>query len=113
MQCVDIETEEALGPNKPGEIWMRGPQMMKGYFKNPEATKDTMTEDGWLKSGTNRQLLFKNNIHPLISAYGACVTPAKNEEKKKGKNQQKAICLIYPPNIIMCIPILWESTWKR
>ena len=34
-----------------GEIQFRGRHVMAGYYKNPEATADTMTEDGWLKSG--------------------------------------------------------------
>ena len=34
-----------------GEIQFRGRHVMAGYYRNPEATADTMTEDGWLKSG--------------------------------------------------------------
>lgn len=34
-----------------GEIWARGPNIMAGYYKDPEATKATITEDGWLKTG--------------------------------------------------------------
>ncbi len=36
---------------QPGEICIRGPQVMKGYWKNPEATSDMINPDGWLKSG--------------------------------------------------------------
>lgn len=35
---------------KPGELWLKGPQIMKGYLHNPEATRATI-EDGWLKTG--------------------------------------------------------------
>ena len=34
-----------------GELWARGPQVMKGYWQRPEATAETVTADGWLKTG--------------------------------------------------------------
>jgi len=34
-----------------GELWVRAPNIMKGYWKNPKATKETKTNDGWLKTG--------------------------------------------------------------
>lgn len=39
-----------LGVDETGEIFVRGPQVMKGYFKNPKATADTMEGD-WFKTG--------------------------------------------------------------
>ncbi len=39
-------------PNgQPGELWVRGPQVMQGYWNAPEETDRTLTEDRWLKSG--------------------------------------------------------------
>ena len=34
-----------------GELWFRGPNVMKGYWQNEKATKETLTSDGWLKTG--------------------------------------------------------------
>lgn len=42
---------EETRPGHHGELWIRGPNIMKGYWKNPKATAETKTEDGWLKSG--------------------------------------------------------------
>ncbi|WP_299390733.1 AMP-binding protein [Pelagibius sp.] len=36
---------------QPGEIWIRGDNVMAGYFKAPEATRAVLTEEGWLKTG--------------------------------------------------------------
>jgi long-chain acyl-CoA synthetase len=41
----------ALGVNAVGELWARGPQVVKGYWNKPEATAETFTIDGWVKTG--------------------------------------------------------------
>lgn len=48
---MDIDTGEAVGPNKRGEVCMKGEMIMKGYFNNPKATAETIDKDGWLHSG--------------------------------------------------------------
>ena len=39
-----------LGPDEVGEIWFRGPNLIRGYWNKPEATAETIV-DGWLRSG--------------------------------------------------------------
>ena len=47
-RIVDPETGEDA---ERGELWIRGPQVMKGYLNNAEATADTIDGDGWLHTG--------------------------------------------------------------
>ncbi|HHP7236502.1 MAG TPA: long-chain fatty acid--CoA ligase [Desulfobacterales bacterium] len=52
-ECRVIDLDDGateLPPGKSGELWIRGPQVMKGYWNQPEATADTLT-DGWLHTG--------------------------------------------------------------
>lgn len=46
IKIVDLETEKVLGTNEPGEVWMKGATIMTGYYRNPEATKNTIDEEG-------------------------------------------------------------------
>ena len=51
VKLVDPETLEEVGRGERGELWLRGPNVMKGYWKNQKATAETLTPDGWLRSG--------------------------------------------------------------
>ena len=48
---MGMDEVSELGPNEPGELWVRGYNVMKGYWRNPKATSETKTSDGWLKTG--------------------------------------------------------------
>lgn len=50
-KIVDPETGEELGPGQNGEFCAKGYNTMKGYYKMPNATKETIDADGWLHSG--------------------------------------------------------------
>ena len=50
-KIVDPETGEEVGPGVNGEFCAKGYNTMKGYYKMPDATKDTIDNDGWLHSG--------------------------------------------------------------
>lgn len=52
---IDIKTVRENGStadaNEPGEVWIKGPILFRGYLNQPEATADVLTEDGWFRSG--------------------------------------------------------------
>ncbi|ODN04804.1 4-coumarate--CoA ligase 1 [Orchesella cincta] len=85
VKVVCPETGKALGPKEKGEIWIKGPQVMKGYFKNEEATKDTITSDGWLKTGDiglyeeDKHFFIVDRLKELIKVKGIQVSPSELE----------------------------------
>jgi long-chain acyl-CoA synthetase len=42
---------EILATGEHGEVWVRGPQVMQGYWQRPEESKNALTADGWLRTG--------------------------------------------------------------
>ena len=51
VKIIDPKTGETLPPGTQGEVCCRGYSIMKGYYNNEEATRKTITDDGWLRSG--------------------------------------------------------------
>ncbi|PGH13539.1 hypothetical protein AJ80_06289 [Polytolypa hystricis UAMH7299] len=74
-----------LSRNQRGEIWVKAPNIMKGYWRNPEATRNTLTEDGWLKTGDigyydeNGKFYIVDRKKELIKVKGFQVAPAELE----------------------------------
>ncbi|KAI9092212.1 hypothetical protein K1719_027712 [Acacia pycnantha] len=85
MKIVDPETSQSLPRNHPGEICIRGDQIMKGYLNDPEATKRTIDEEGWLHTGDigyideDDELFIVDRLKELIKYKGFQVAPAELE----------------------------------
>ncbi len=85
VQIVDPATGSSLGVDADGEVWVRGPQVMKGYLNNEAATKDTIDDDGWLHTGdighidTDGHLFIVDRLKELIKYKGFQVPPAELE----------------------------------
>jgi acyl-CoA synthetase (AMP-forming)/AMP-acid ligase II len=84
-KVVDLETGAPLGPNKEGEICVRGPQVMKGYLNQPEATTRTIDAEGWLHTGDvgyvdeDGHFFIVDRAKELIKYKGFQVAPAELE----------------------------------
>ncbi|KAG0432427.1 hypothetical protein HPB47_020850 [Ixodes persulcatus] len=51
IKVVDVKSGNVLGPNEEGEVLVKTPCSMKGYYGHPEATSQTITPDGWVRTG--------------------------------------------------------------
>ncbi|KAH7378246.1 hypothetical protein BKA66DRAFT_571676 [Pyrenochaeta sp. MPI-SDFR-AT-0127] len=76
-----------LGPGEAGELWLSGPNIFKGYWKNEAATKDSITEDGFFKTGDigfqdeHHNFYITDRVKELIKYKGFQVPPAELEGK--------------------------------
>ncbi|KAF2462213.1 hypothetical protein BDY21DRAFT_277537 [Lineolata rhizophorae] len=83
--AVDDEGKIEASTDERGEIWFRGPNVMKGYWKKPEATRETISPDGWLKTGDiafvdeNGKFYIVDRKKELIKVKGLQVAPAELE----------------------------------
>ncbi len=84
-RLVDPDTGEDAPEGGEGEIWIRGPQVMLGYLGRPEATAETITEDGWLRTGDIARIddggyaFIVDRLKELIKYKGYQVPPAELE----------------------------------
>ncbi|MBN2880964.1 AMP-binding protein [Candidatus Woesearchaeota archaeon] len=83
VRIADYDTNEVYSDfSKPGEIQVKGPCVMKGYFKNETATLEAFTNDGWLKTGDkghfnkDRELVYDGRLkHTIVLSNGENIEP--------------------------------------
>eukprot|EP00842_Homolaphlyctis_polyrhiza_P005642 jgi/Hompol1/6079/HPOL_002211-RA len=86
-RIVDPETGADLSYGEPGELWVRGPNVMKAYHNNPEATAEAIDADGYFHTGDvaiitdDGQITIVDRLKELIKFSGLQVPPAELEAK--------------------------------
>lgn len=83
-KLIDDDGKEVTTEGKPGELWVRGPQMLLGYWRNEQATKESKTDDGWFKTGDvavcrDGKWWIVDRKKELIKVNGLQVAPAELE----------------------------------
>ncbi|RAL54419.1 hypothetical protein DM860_001547 [Cuscuta australis] len=73
IKIVDVETDEVLPHGCKGVVKAKGPQVMKGYYKNPIATKQAVDENGWLNTGDLGWIVPHHSIGRSRNASGVIV----------------------------------------
>jgi long-chain acyl-CoA synthetase len=93
------ETEIKIAED--GEILVKGPQVMKGYYKRPDFTKEVMTEDGWFKTGDIGEFDSAGSLkitdrkkELIVTAGGKKVAPQMLENHLKAHPLVEQVCVI-------------------
>ncbi|MFK7800259.1 MAG: 4-coumarate--CoA ligase family protein [Anaerolineae bacterium] len=104
VKVAHLDTLEDVGVGEQGEIWMRGPNIMKGYLNRPDATANTITEDGWLRSGDigymdeDGYMFIVDRLKELIKYKGFQVAPAELEALLLGHDGVADVAVIPSPD---------------
>jgi long-chain acyl-CoA synthetase len=98
------EDGQALGPNQVGEVAVRSPANMAGYWKMPEATADTIASDGWLRTGDagyideDGYLFIHDRVKDMIISGGENIYPAEVESAVYGHPHVAEVAVIGVPD---------------
>jgi len=85
-RVIDLATGRVLPPNAPGEICLRGPNVMAAYYKSPEQTAKAFDEAGWLRTGdlglrdADGYYFITGRLKELIIKGGEKIAPREIDE---------------------------------
>ena len=85
VRIVDAESKKDMPVGEVGEIWMKSPLVMKGYWNMPEATAEAIVDGGWFRSGdagyldADGYLYIHDRVKDMIVSGGENVYPAEVE----------------------------------
>ena len=103
VRVVD-ESGNDCAPEQQGEVWVRGRHVMKEYWNRPDATAETITPDGWLKSGDvaivdeEGFIYIQDRIKDMIISGGENVYPAEIENVLLTHPSVKEVAVIGQPS---------------
>jgi fatty-acyl-CoA synthase len=104
VRVVDPATGKALPVGEVGEVWCRGETVMMGYYKNPAATRETITAQGWLKTGDLGRfdesgfLSITGRLREMYKSGGTNVYPAEIEQHLVRHPAVKQVAVIGVPD---------------
>lgn len=86
LKIADPVSGAELGAGQVGEVWLRAPNVMRGYFNRPEETADALSADGWLRTGDggyvdeDGYLFLTDRVKDMIVSGGENIYPIEVEE---------------------------------
>ncbi|KAJ9067782.1 hypothetical protein DSO57_1035698 [Entomophthora muscae] len=103
-KIVDPESGKSLGVDEVGELWVNGPNIMKGYYNNLKATQDMFDSENYMRTGDvgyfdkNTHLHIVDRVKELIKYKGYQIAPAELEEVLLTHPKVKDCCVIGVPD---------------
>ncbi|KAL7630478.1 UNVERIFIED_CONTAM: hypothetical protein RMT77_019352 [Armadillidium vulgare] len=103
-KIISTETGETLGPNQTGEFCIKSPMVMKGYFKNQEATDNTL-KNGWIRTGDvgyyDEEEFFYviDRLKNIIKVDGCQVSTSEIENELQKHPLVEECCVIGKPDL--------------
>jgi long-chain acyl-CoA synthetase len=86
IEGIELKINDPDKKTGEGEIWARGPNVMKGYYREPDMTREVLTPDGWFKTGdlgvfdSNKNLYIKGRLkNMIVGASGENIYPEEIE----------------------------------
>lgn len=89
VRVRDPDSGQLLPPGQSGELELAGPSRMLGYFNNPEATREALTQDGYFRSGDlgflteDGRFIYQNRMGDVLRLAGFLVSPVEIESYLK------------------------------
>ena len=110
VKAINLDTGNQVGTGEIGEMMIRGPHVLKGYWQNPAETSKQLEENGWLHTGDlvsideNGFVTVYGRNKDLINRGGSKIYPTEIESLILQHPRVSQVCVVGTPN-----PVLGES----